>query len=60
MKLKITIFLFKNSKFMIIHGMGISQVPTFIPQGQANNYKKGWKDFYFKPMQQYYNRKNKV
>ncbi len=31
-----------------------------IPQGQANNYKKGWKDFYFKPMQQYYSRKNKV
>lgn len=25
-----------------------------IPDGQAENYKKGWKDFYFKPMKEYF------
>lgn len=26
-----------------------------IPEGQGDDYKKGWKDFYFKPMQKYFN-----
>ncbi len=25
-----------------------------IPEGQADGYKKGWEDFYFKPMKEYY------
>lgn len=28
-----------------------------IPDGQAESYKKGWKDFYFKPMEKYFNSK---
>jgi activator of HSP90 ATPase len=28
-----------------------------IPEGQVDDYRKGWEDFYFKPMRQYYNRK---
>jgi activator of HSP90 ATPase len=27
-----------------------------IPEGMGKNYKKGWKDFYFKPMKEYYNK----
>jgi activator of HSP90 ATPase len=27
-----------------------------IPHGQAEEYKKGWKDFYFKPMKKYYSK----
>ena len=25
-----------------------------IPEGQADSYKKGWEDFYFKPMREYF------
>jgi activator of HSP90 ATPase len=28
-----------------------------IPEGQGNDYKQGWKDFYFDPMVKFYNRK---
>jgi activator of HSP90 ATPase len=28
-----------------------------IPEGQGEDYKQGWKDFYFKPMKKYYNKK---
>ena len=28
-----------------------------IPAGQAENYKQGWKDFYFKPMKEYFKKK---
>jgi activator of HSP90 ATPase len=27
-----------------------------IPEGMGKSYKKGWKDFYFKPMKEYYNK----
>jgi activator of HSP90 ATPase len=27
-----------------------------IPKGQAQEYKKGWKDFYFEPMKKYYSK----
>lgn len=27
---------------------------TNIPEGQANDYKTGWEDFYFKPMREYF------
>ena len=30
-----------------------------IPEGQGDEYRKGWEDFYVEPMQQYYNRKGK-
>ncbi len=29
---------------------------TNIPEGQGANYKKGWKDFYFTPMKQYFSK----
>jgi activator of HSP90 ATPase len=28
-----------------------------IPEGQADGYKTGWEDFYFKPMKEYFGRK---
>ncbi|HEY4784959.1 MAG TPA: SRPBCC domain-containing protein [Bacteroidales bacterium] len=28
-----------------------------IPEGQGSDYEQGWKEFYFKPMKKYYNRK---
>jgi activator of HSP90 ATPase len=28
-----------------------------IPEGQGEDYKQGWKEFYFKPMKKYYNKK---
>jgi activator of HSP90 ATPase len=28
-----------------------------IPEGQGEDYKQGWKEFYFEPMKKYYNRK---
>jgi len=28
-----------------------------IPEGQADGYKTGWEDFYFKPMREYFGRK---
>jgi len=31
-------------------GTKITLIHTEIPVGQANSYKQGWKDFYFKPM----------
>jgi activator of HSP90 ATPase len=27
-----------------------------IPEGMGKGYKKGWKDFYFKPMKEYFNK----
>ena len=27
-----------------------------IPKGQAEDYKQGWQDFYFKPMKEYYSK----
>ena len=27
-----------------------------IPEGMGKDYKKGWRDFYFKPMKEYYNK----
>jgi activator of HSP90 ATPase len=27
-----------------------------IPEGMGKDYKKGWKDFYFKPMKEYFNK----
>lgn len=35
-----------GTKLMILH--------SNIPDGQANGYEVGWKDYYFKPMQEYY------
>ena len=30
-----------------------------IPEGQADGYKTGWEDFYFKPMREYFGRSEK-
>ena len=36
----------KGTKIVLIH--------TEIPEGQKNDYKQGWKDFYFNPMKDYF------
>ncbi len=36
----------KGTKLTLIH--------SNIPEGQADSYKQGWKDFYFKPMKKYF------
>ena len=36
----------KSTKMVLIH--------TEIPEGQGEEYKKGWKDFYFNPMKAYF------
>ena len=36
----------KGTKLTLIH--------SNIPEGQAESYKKGWKDFYFNPMKKYF------
>ena len=35
-------------------GTKLTMVHKNIPEDQAENYKKGWKDFYFKPMKKYF------
>jgi len=39
----------KSTKLTLIHNN--------IPEGQADSYKKGWKDFYFIPMKKYFKEK---
>lgn len=31
----------------------LTLIHTNIPEGQANDYKQGWEDFYFKPMREW-------
>ncbi len=31
-------------------------IHTNIPEGQADSYKQGWEDFYFKPMREYFSK----
>ncbi|MCL5030210.1 MAG: SRPBCC domain-containing protein [Bacteroidetes bacterium] len=38
----------KGTKLTLIH--------SNIPEGQADSYKQGWKDFYFKPMKKYFSK----
>lgn len=35
-------------------GTKVTLTHTDIPPGQADSYKEGWKDFYFKPMKEYF------
>ena len=35
-------------------GTKITLTHTNIPDGQADSYRQGWKDFYFKPMKEYF------
>ncbi len=35
-------------------GTKLTMVHKNIPEGQGENYKKGWEDFYFKPMEEYF------
>ena len=37
-------------------GTKITIVHSNIPDGQANDYKQGWQDFYFKPMASYFDK----
>lgn len=39
-------------------GTKLIMVHKNIPEGQGESYKKGWEDFYFKPMEEYF-KKNK-
>ncbi|MFW9799811.1 MAG: SRPBCC domain-containing protein [Candidatus Thorarchaeota archaeon] len=39
----------KGTKLLLIH--------TEIPDGQGEEYKEGWKEFYFKPMKEYFKSK---
>lgn len=34
-------------------GVKVTLTHTDIPEGQADNYKQGWEDFYFTPMRKY-------
>lgn len=36
------------------NGTKITLLHTNIPDGQGESYKKGWKDFYFTPMKEYF------
>ncbi len=38
-------------------GTRITLKHSDIPEGQGENYKEGWEDYYFKPMKEYFNRK---
>ena len=40
-------------------GTKITLVHTNIPDGQGENYKQGWIDFYFTPMKAYFSQKKK-
>ena len=35
-------------------GTKVTFTHTEVPDGQADSYKQGWEDFYFKPMKQYF------
>ena len=35
-------------------GTRVRIMHTDVPPGQANSYKQGWEDFYFKPMKKYF------
>lgn len=35
-------------------GTRITIIHSNIPEGQADDYKQGWQDFYFKPMKKYF------
>ncbi len=36
------------------HGATLTLAHSQIPKGQARSYKKGWEDFYFAPMREYF------
>lgn len=39
-------------------GTRITLIHSEIPTGQAGDYKKGWKEFYFDPMKSYFKKKS--
>ncbi len=38
-------------------GTKLTLIHSNIPEGQADSYKKGWKEFYFTPMKKYFEKK---
>lgn len=36
------------------NGTKLTLIHTQIPEGQTESYEKGWEDFYFKPMREYF------
>jgi activator of HSP90 ATPase len=39
-------------------GTELTMVHKNIPEGQSENYENGWKEFYFRPMEEYFNKKD--
>ena len=37
-------------------GTKVTIIQSNIPEGQADDYKQGWQDFYFKPMKDYFSK----
>jgi activator of HSP90 ATPase len=40
-----------------VTGTRMTLLHTDIPQGQGDQYKQGWRDYYFKPMKKYFSAK---
>ncbi len=38
-------------------GTKLTLIHTQLPEGQLEDYEQGWKDYYFKPMRDYYEKK---
>lgn len=38
-------------------GTKLTMIHKNIPEGQSENYKSGWEEFYFRPMEEYFNSK---
>ena len=41
---------------LVEDGTKITIIHSDIPEGQADDYKQGWQDFYFKPMKDYFSK----
>jgi len=39
-------------------GTKVTIIHSNIPENQADDYKQGWQDFYFKPMKSYFNKQS--
>lgn len=39
-------------------GTKVTIIHSNIPEGQADDYKQGWQDFYFKPMKSYFDKQS--
>ncbi len=44
----------------VVGGTKLTIKHTEIPEGQGEGYKDGWREYYFKPMKEYFRRKGKT